>query len=73
MEPQLGRDIIDALGKELAELPADEPAPVVLTNSEIRRYLRRLIEVDHPQISVLSFTEVLSDVTIQPLARVSVG
>ena len=73
MEPQLGRDIVDAVGKQLAGLPADEPLPVILTNSEIRRYLRRLIEIDHPQVSVLSFTEVLPDVTIQPLARLSVS
>ncbi|MCA9672062.1 MAG: FHIPEP family type III secretion protein, partial [Myxococcales bacterium] len=73
MEPELSHDIIAAIGRELSALPSDEPLPVVLTNMEIRRYVRRLVELELPDLAVLSYGELEPTVQVQPLARVAVA
>ncbi len=72
MEPELSREIITAVQAELSSHPADELPPVILTTMEIRRYVRRLLEVDLPGLPVISYTELLPDVQVQAVARVSV-
>jgi len=73
MEPELSRDIVVAVRERLEAFSDDEPLPVVLTAMEIRRYVRRLLEVEIPELAVLSYNELLPQVQIQPVARVSVG
>ncbi|MEM7677770.1 MAG: FHIPEP family type III secretion protein [Myxococcota bacterium] len=43
---------------------------VLLTRSEIRRYVRKTIETDLPDVAVLSFDELPSDLYVQPFGRV---
>jgi len=45
---------------------------VLLTGAEIRRYVRRLVETEHPNLAVLSFQELSPDAQIRPIARISV-
>jgi type III secretion protein V len=73
LEPELSRDIVQALRRQLELQPGDEPSPAVLTTMELRRYVRRLFEVDFPELPVLSFTELLPELQVQPVARVSVS
>jgi type III secretion protein V len=87
MEPELSREIIEAVREQLQPfagepppgwqgglfLQGDEPLPVVLTSMEIRRYVRRLLEVELPDLAVLSYNELVPQVQVQPVARVSVG
>jgi len=72
IEPELSRDIVLAVRARLEALGGDEPPPVVLTTMEVRRYVRRLLEVDLPDLAVLSYSELLPQVQVQPVARVSV-
>jgi type III secretion protein V len=71
LEPALAREIVAAVGRELAGVPADEPLPVLLTNVEVRRFVRRLLETDFPALPVLAFGELLPSVNVQPVARVA--
>jgi len=73
MEPELCRDIVQAVKQRLQAFAPDEPFPVVLTSMEIRRYVRRLLEVELPDLAVLSYNELLPQVQIKPVARVNVG
>jgi type III secretion protein V len=43
--------------------------PVVLTQADIRRFVRKLIESDMPNVSVVSFAELLPEVALRPLAK----
>ncbi len=70
VEPGVSQDILTAVGGQLAQLPADEPSPVVLTSSELRRYIKRLLEVDHPQLPVLAFTELMPTIDVRLIARI---
>ena len=70
LEPQLSRDIVTAVSRALGPTPG--PA-LLITGAEIRRYVRRLIETDHPNVAVLSYQELTPEAQIRPIARITVG
>ncbi|MFH0301661.1 type III secretion system export apparatus subunit SctV [Bradyrhizobium sp. 31Argb] len=45
--------------------------PVLLTSVDIRRYVRKLVEVDLYELPVLSYQELTPDISVQPLARIA--
>jgi type III secretion protein V len=73
LEPEVTQEIVEAVGKEIASHPFPPGArpPVILTTAEIRRYYRKIIEMEFPQLSVLSYQELSENLRIQPIARVS--
>lgn len=73
LDPEITQELIEAVGKEIASHPFPPGAkpPVVLTTHEIRRYFRKIIELEFPQLSVLSYQELNDNLRIQPIARVS--
>jgi type III secretion protein V len=75
LEPQLSRDIVGAVTRALGpDLAAGGALPfVLLTNAEIRRYVRRLVETVHPDLAVLSYQELAPEAEIRPLGRISIG
>ncbi len=70
LEPQLSSDIVAAIGRAVGPGTA---GAVLLTGAEIRRYVRRLVETEHPNLAVLSFQELAPEAQIRPIARISVG
>jgi type III secretion protein V len=70
LEPALSRDIIQAVSKTVG---AGRRNVVILTNTEIRRFVRRLIEAENPNLPVLSFQEITPETKLQPLGRIKVG
>ncbi len=73
LEPDVTQEIVEAVGKEIASHPFPPGArpPVILTIAEIRRYFRKIVELEFPQLSVLSYQELTENLRIQPIARVS--
>ena len=74
LEPEVTQEIVEGVGKEIASHPFPPGAkpPVILTTSEIRRYFRKIIELEFPQLSVLSYQELSENLRIQPIARVTI-
>ena len=68
MPPDLARDVIDAVRREAS---ATQGEVVLLTQSDVRRFVRRLVEVELPEVVVLSYQELAPEITVQPLGRVS--
>jgi len=73
LDPEITQEIVEAVGKEIASHPFPPGArpPVILTTAEIRRYFRKIVELEFPQLSVLSYQELSENLRIQPIARVS--
>jgi len=42
----------------------------LITSMDIRRYVRKMIEMELYGLPVLSYQELTPDITVQPLARV---
>lgn len=72
LEPDVMQELVEAIGKEIASHPFPPGArpPVILTTAEIRRYFRKVIELEFPQLAVLSYQELSENLRIQPIARV---
>ena len=71
LEPEITQDILDSVGREIKGHPPGGKPPVVLTNVEIRRYFRKLVELEYPRVAVLSYQELTPEMKIQPIARIS--
>ena len=46
---------------------------VVLTQPDIRRFVKKLIETELPDLSVVSYAELLPEIAIRPLGRASIA
>jgi type III secretion protein V len=75
LEPDVTQELVEAIGKEIASHPFPPGArpPVILTTAEIRRYFRKIIELEFPQLAVLSYQELAENLRIQPIARVTMA
>jgi len=71
-EPERNK-LIDAVYREVGNLPPTAQNPVILTTYEIRRQFRKLIKVEFPHLAVLSYPEISPDMNIQPIARISLN
>lgn len=73
LEPEMTQEIVESVGREIAShpLPPGARPPVILTISEVRRYFRKIIELEFPQLAVLSYQELSENLRIQPIARIA--
>ncbi len=70
LEPEITQEILSAVRNEVGNLPPTAQNPVILTTMEIRRYFRKLVELEFPHLAVLSYQELSPDMNIQPIARI---
>ncbi|MGH7296950.1 MAG: FHIPEP family type III secretion protein, partial [Polyangiaceae bacterium] len=71
LAPQAARDVLTSIRRAVAAVPAGagtEP-PVILTQPDIRRFVRKLVESELPDVAVVSFAELLPEVSLKPVAR----
>jgi type III secretion protein V len=70
LPPASARDVVASIARAFGEVPPPPGAPrVVLTQPDIRRFVRKLIDTDLPETEVVSFAELLPEVNLRPLAR----
>ena len=71
LEPDIAQAILNALRQELGQLPPSATQPVILTTQDIRRFVRKLIEIEFYEVAVMSYQELCNDVKVQPIGRIS--
>jgi len=70
LAPAAGRDIVTSVRRALEPLGAT--LPPVLTQPDIRRFVKKLLEVDFPDLRVVSYAELLPEIAVKPLATARV-
>ncbi|MBX9765786.1 MAG: flagellar biosynthesis protein FlhA [Bdellovibrionales bacterium] len=70
MDPQLAQSMISEMARMIENHPEFAAQPVLLTNSTIRRHIRKLTERFIPQLIVLAHNELTSDTRIQSVGTV---
>ena len=66
LSPAAGRDIVASLKRALSACPEElQKHPVVLTQPDVRRFVRKLIESELPHARVVTFSELLPETTIR--------
>jgi type III secretion protein V len=79
LAPAAGRDVVAAIRRALATpMPQDRATQaravqVILTQPDIRRFVRKLIEVDLPEVTVVSFAELLPEISLRPMAKATLA
>ncbi len=71
LAPPVARDVLGAIRRAVASRAQEggQPDVVVLTQPDIRRFVRKLLEPELPEVWVVSFAELLPEVAIKPVAR----
>jgi type III secretion protein V len=71
LDPSLTHDILAALRRELASNQGSAQTPVIITDMELRRFVRKMVELEFPSLAVLSYQELTPELNVQPIARIS--
>jgi type III secretion protein V len=72
LPPQAARDVLAGIRTAVASITTPQPnsVPVVLlTQPDIRRFVRKLVEPELPDVWVVSFAELQPEVALKPIAR----
>lgn len=70
LDPDSVQMILHAARQVIVPVPAGGATPVLLTAIDVRRFVRKLIEGEFPDLPVLSVQEIVPEIRIQPLGRV---
>lgn len=70
LDPDSVNLILKAMRQTVTPAPPGGQPPVLLTAIDVRRFVRKLIEAEFPDIAVISYQEIIPDIRIQPLGRV---
>ncbi len=75
LAPAAARDVVSAIRRAVATADAERSATsptVVLTQPDVRRFVRKLLETDFPHVRVVSYAELLPEITLVPLAKATI-
>lgn len=73
LDPDSVNMILKAMRNTVTPTPPGGQPPVMLTAIDVRRFVRKLIETEYPDISVVSYQEILPEIRIQPLGRIQIS
>ncbi len=73
LDPDSVQMILQAMRSTIAPPPPGGQPPVMLTAIDVRRFVRKLIEMEFPDVSVVSYQEIVPDIRIQPLGRIQIA
>ena len=72
LDPDSVNLILKAMRHTVTPPPPGGQPPVLLTAIDVRRFMRKLIESEFPDVSVISYQEIIPEIRIQPLGRVQI-
>lgn len=72
LEPRIVKSFLDSVRSNVGNLSEGNQRPVLLTSLDVRRYTRKLVEQEFPELPVLSHQELTEEITVQPMGRISV-
>ncbi len=73
LDPDSVQMILHSMRTTISPTPLGGQTPVLLTAIDVRRFVRKLIEGEFPDIAVLSYQEIVPEIKIQPLGRVQLS
>ncbi len=70
LDPDSVQLILHSMRNTIQPTPPGGQPPVLLTAIDVRRFVRKLIEGEFPDLAVVSYQEIVPEIRIQPLGRV---
>lgn len=72
LDPDSNQMILQAMRRTIAPAQMGGQQPVLITAIDVRRFVRKLIEIDFPYLAVLSVNEIVPEIKVLPLGRVQI-
>jgi type III secretion protein V len=66
LPPHAARDVVSAIKRAVSTAG---PQPTILTQPDIRRFVKKLLEPEVPHVWVASFAELMPEVALSPVGR----
>ncbi|MBI2742515.1 MAG: type III secretion system export apparatus subunit SctV [Chlamydiales bacterium] len=73
LDPDSVQLILQSMRNTIVPTPSGGQPPVLLTAIDVRRFVRKLIEGEYPELAVVSYQEVVPEIRIQPLGRIQLS
>lgn len=73
LDPDTVQMILHAIRNTVVPTPPGGQPPVLLTAIDVRRFARKLIEGEFPDLHVVSYQEIVPEIRIQPLGRIQLS
>ena len=73
LDPDSVHLIIQSIRTTITPSPPGGQPPVLLSGIDVRRFIRKLIESDFPDLPVVSYQEIVPEIRIQPLGRIQLS
>ena len=70
MDPDLSRQVMQAARAQIGNLPPGAQRPVIVTDAEIRRFVKKLLDFAIPDVTVLSYDQLTPQINLQPLGTI---
>jgi type III secretion protein V len=71
MDPAHSQLVLEAARAQIGNLPPGSQRPVIVTDGEIRRFVKRLLDFAIPDVTVLSYDQLTPQINLQPLGTIS--
>ncbi|MEW4486709.1 type III secretion system export apparatus subunit SctV [Thalassoglobus sp. JC818] len=72
LDPDTTAQFVQTIKSKIGDLGQAMEIPCLLTSMDVRRYVKRLLELELPRLPVLSYQELIEDISLQPLAKIDV-
>jgi type III secretion protein V len=72
LAPSAARDVVKAVRRALEQAGPEQSRIVIVTQPDIRRFVRKLIETELPSLRVLSYSELLPEVSVKPASTATI-
>ena len=73
LDPTVTAKFVDKVKTTVGKIGHLDNKPVMITSMDIRRYVRKLLEAEVYELAVLSHQELVEEITVQPLGRISLN
>jgi len=73
LSPDVHRQLIAAIKGVIGNVGQHTLPPVILAPMDIRRFMRKIVERDFPDLAVLSYQELTPSANVQPLERIKLA
>lgn len=70
LSPDVHRQLITSMKSVIGSVKHHTLPPVILAPMDIRRFMRKIVERDFPDLAVLSYQELSPSANVQPLERI---
>jgi type III secretion protein V len=71
LDPATTQRFVARVKASVGDLGHSRSRPVIVVSMDIRRYVRKLIELDLYELPVLSYQELTQEITVQPMDRIT--